>query len=133
VDPARKRRIRFVAFLSAAVLLAGALAYTTFSAASPAAQPSELLAGASAARDYELTGVVVHGTLHHDGDSLAFRVRDRSGRASVAVRYGGAVPDPFREGREILVKVRRRGAVFVGEPGSLVTKCPSKFVSRRGS
>jgi cytochrome c-type biogenesis protein CcmE len=60
-------------------------------------------------------------------------VRDRNGQASVPVRYAGTVPDPFREGREILVKVRRRGGVFVGERGSLVTKCPSKFTNVRGS
>ena len=31
MDPARKRRIRLVVALSAALLLSGALAYTTFS------------------------------------------------------------------------------------------------------
>jgi cytochrome c-type biogenesis protein CcmE len=64
-----------------------------------------------------------------EGDVLVFRVRDRSGssRASVPVRYAGAVPDPFRAGREVIVTVRRRGDVFVGQKDSLVTKCPSKF------
>jgi cytochrome c-type biogenesis protein CcmE len=56
-----------------------------------------------------------------------FRVRDRNGTASVPVSYRGAVPDPFREGREVIVTVRKRGATFVGERDSLVTKCPSKF------
>jgi len=42
VDPSRKRRIRFVVALSAAVLLAGALAYTSFSASSEARTPSQL-------------------------------------------------------------------------------------------
>jgi cytochrome c-type biogenesis protein CcmE len=37
------------------------------------------------------------------------------------------VPDPFREGREVIITVRRQGDVFVGEKDSLVTKCPSKF------
>jgi cytochrome c-type biogenesis protein CcmE len=127
----RRRRIRLVAFLSAAVLLAGALVYTTFSGASPAARPSQLLASAAPGRPYELTGVVAPGTIRHPGDALAFRVRDRGGRASVPVVYTGAVPDPFRDGREILIRVRRRGAVFVGERGSLVTKCPSKFTAKR--
>jgi cytochrome c-type biogenesis protein CcmE len=133
VDRGRKRRVRFVVSLSAAVLLGGALVYTTFSAASPAAKPSQLIGSAAGGRSYELTGVVVRGTLRHDGDALAFRVRDRDGPASVPVRYRGAVPDPFREGREIIVRVRPRGGVFVGDAGSLVTKCPSKFTARRGS
>jgi cytochrome c-type biogenesis protein CcmE len=64
---------------------------------------------------------------------LWFRVRDRGGRASVPVRYSGAVPEPFREGREIIVTVRPERGTFVGEPDSLITKCPSKFTAARGS
>jgi cytochrome c-type biogenesis protein CcmE len=71
--------------------------------------------------------------VRHAGGALAFRIRDRGGRASVPVVYTGAVPEPFREGREVIVTVRRRGAVFVGERDSLITKCPSKFTTRRGS
>jgi len=67
---------------------------------------------------------------HRDGDELIFRVGDRIGSASVSVRYAGVVPDPFRAGREVIVTVRKRGTVFVGERDSLVTKCPSKFSSQ---
>src|SRR3954471_4841575 len=100
MDPKRKRRTRLIVSLGAALLLAGALAYTSFSAASEARSPSQLR-GAAAGRSYQLTGRVVPG-YHRDGDVLVFRVRDRSGgsRASVPVRYAGAVPDPFRAGRE---------------------------------
>jgi len=49
--------------------------------------------------------------------------------AAVPVRYTGTVPDPFREGREVIVTVHRQGAGFVGERDSLVTKCPSKFTA----
>jgi cytochrome c-type biogenesis protein CcmE len=45
----------------------------------------------------------------------------------VPVSYTGAVPEPFREGREVIVTVRRQGAGFIGERDSLITKCPSKF------
>lgn len=61
------------------------------------------------------------------GDVLLFRVRDRRGGASLPVRYRGAVPDPFRAGREVIVSVREQGGSFIGAPDSLVTKCPSKF------
>lgn len=129
MDPNRKRRVRLVVALAVAVLLAGALAWTSFSAASEAKTPSQLLAGASPGRSYQLTGKVVAGSVRHRGDALEFRVRDRDGRASVPVRYTGTVPDPFREGREVIVDVRKQGSGFVGERDSLVTKCPSKFTA----
>jgi len=127
VDPARKRTIRLVVALTLAVVLAGALAYTSFSASSPAKSPSQLAATATAGRSYQLTGNVADGSVRREGDLLLFRVRDRKGTASVPVRYTGAVPDPFREGREVIVTVRKQGSGFVGERDSLVTKCPSKF------
>jgi cytochrome c-type biogenesis protein CcmE len=127
MDPARKRTIRLIAALTAAVLLAGALVYTSFSASSPAKSPSQLLAGADPGQTYKLTGKVVPGYRQH-GSTLDFRVRDRKGSASVPVRYTGAVPDPFREHREVIVTVKKgEGSVFVAERDSLVTKCPSKF------
>ena len=119
--------------LSVAALLATALVYASFSASSPAESPSQLLRGVRSGHSYQLTGTVVAGSVRHDGDALEFRVRDRSGAASVPVRYTGAVPEPFREGREVIVTVRPRGSVFVGEPDSLVTKCPSKFTSGKPS
>jgi cytochrome c-type biogenesis protein CcmE len=133
MDPSRKRKIRLVAALGAAVLLAGALAYTSFSASSEAKTPSQLASGAQPGRSYELTGKVAAGSVHHEGGALFFRVRDRSGNTSVPVRYVGAVPDPFREGREVIVDVRKQGSVFVGERDSLVTKCPSKFKAAHSS
>jgi cytochrome c-type biogenesis protein CcmE len=127
MNPKRKRKIRLVVALTAAVLLASALVYTSFSASSEARSPSQLR-DAVAGRTYELTGRVVPG-YHRKGDVLIFRVRDRTGssNATVPVRYAGAVPDPFRAGREVIVTVRRQGGVFVGQKDSLVTKCPSKF------
>jgi cytochrome c-type biogenesis protein CcmE len=133
MDPSRKRRIRLVVALTAAVVLAGALAYTSFSASSAAVQPSKLLAGADAGRSYQLTGKVVDGSIHHRGDATLFRVRDRNGRASVPVSYVGTIPDPFRDGREVIVTVRKSGPTFVGERDSLITKCPSKFTDKPAS
>jgi len=129
MDPSRKRKIRLVVALSAALVLAGALAYTSFSSSSEARTPSQLLTGADPGHSYQLTGKVVNGSVHRQGAALLFRVRDRNGTASVPVRYTGTVPDPFRQGREVIVTVRRQGDVFVGQRDSLVTKCPSKFKS----
>jgi cytochrome c-type biogenesis protein CcmE len=132
MDPSRKRRVRLVVALTAAVLLAGALVWTSFGAASEARTPSQLLASAQAGRTYQLTGKVVAGYTR-DGTVTSFRVRDRSGNASVPVRYAGALPDPFRAGREVIVDVRKEGDLYVGQPNSLVTKCPSKFTAEQKS
>jgi cytochrome c-type biogenesis protein CcmE len=125
-SPHHRRRIRATVSLTAALLLAMALAYTSFSASSEASSPGQLLRDARPGRSYQLTGTVLPG-YSRTGDTLRFRVRDRGGRASVLVDYTGEVPDPFRAGREVIVTVRRAGADFVGERDSLITKCPSKF------
>jgi cytochrome c-type biogenesis protein CcmE len=127
VDPSRKRSIRLGIALGVAVLLAGALIYTSFSAATEAKQPSQILASGVPGKSYELTGTVAAGSVQHQGDQLLFRVRDRKGTASVPVRYSGEIPDPFREGREVIVKGSLKDGQFVGQRDSLVTKCPSKF------
>jgi cytochrome c-type biogenesis protein CcmE len=133
MDPSRKRRIRLVTALTAAVLLAGGLVWTSFGAASETRSPSQLAAlTGSADQTFQLTGKVVPGYTR-DGTITNFRVRDRSGSTSVPVRYDGALPDPFRAGREVIIDVRKQGDVWVGQPDSLVTKCPSKFTAEQKS
>ncbi len=127
MDPVRKRKLRLAVALGAAVALAAALVYTSFSGSTEASKPSEIRPG----RSYELTGKVVKGSVDRDGEELRFRVRDRDGRASVPVRYTGVVPDPFREGREVIVSGRLHSGTFVAERDSLVTKCPSKFTKEK--
>jgi cytochrome c-type biogenesis protein CcmE len=131
MDPARKRKIRLVVALSAALVLAGALVWTSFGSASEAKRPSQLPRNAPG-HSYEMTGKVVPGSTRRDGEVLRFRVRDRDGSASVPVVYRGAVPDPFRDGREVIVSGEMRNGTFVGERDSLVTKCPSKFKNKPG-
>jgi len=126
MDPARKRRIRLVVALSAAVLLACALVYTSLSASNESVSPSQLTTARTGV-SYQLTGKVADGSVRERSGGVDFRVRDRSGKRSVPVAYTGAVPDPFREGREVIITVRKQGPTFVGERDSLITKCPSKF------
>ena len=126
MPPARKRKIRLVVALSAAVVLAAALVYTSLLSSNEAVTPSQLLA-AKAGASYQLTGKVVDGSIRNVDGGIDFRVRDREGTTSVPVRYVGVVPDPFRAGREVIVNVRKEGSTFIGERDSLVTKCPSKF------
>src|SRR5919202_4665443 len=126
MDPSRKRKIRLVVALTAALLLAGALLVTSFGTATAGKTPSQILA-AGGGGPYELTGKVVPGSIRHQGEKLLFRVRDRTGTESVPVSYQGIVSDTFRDGREIIVKGRLENGVFVGQRDTLTTKCPSKF------
>jgi len=128
VDPSRKRKIRLVVALSAAVLLAAGLVYTSFSASTEAKEPSQLLK-ADPSGTYDVTGTVVPGSVKRSGDELDFRISDRDGTDPIPVRYSGTVPDPFREGREVILTGRLQDGTFVGERDSLITKCPSKFTT----
>jgi cytochrome c-type biogenesis protein CcmE len=135
VDPHRKRQIRLVAALGVAVLLAVALIYTSFSAASQAKQPSELV-HAPPGTHAEITGEVVKGSVRRLGgseESISFKVVNREAEgqgAALPVTYTGTVPDPFRGGREIVLDGELlKNGVFMGERETLVTKCPSKFTT----
>ncbi len=126
---ARKRSpARLVVALSVAALLAVFLLYTAIAgSATPALSPSKLPGHAGRV---SLTGNVigpVTGDAH--GAGLRFKLRDIEGgsRATVPVVYKGTVPDLFRADRHVVVDGQLRNGVFVAVPGSLVTKCPSKY------
>jgi cytochrome c-type biogenesis protein CcmE len=129
MNPARKRTVRLVVALSAAVVLASALIYTSFSAASPALSPSQLVREAQPGRSYQLTGTVAPRSVHREGAVLNFAVEDRAGGTAIPLAYTGTVPDPFREGREVIVTVQKQGGRYIGERDSLITKCPSKYTT----
>ncbi len=127
MDQDRKRKIRLVVALTAAVLLAVALIYTSFSAGTEAREPSEVLAAGPSSETYQLTGEVKQ--YKRDGTDLEFEITDRDGGGkALPVSYSGVVPDPFREGREVIVTGRLdESGTFMAEKDSLITKCPSKF------
>ncbi len=133
MDPSRKRAIRLTVALIAALLLASALVYTSFSAGRDELTAAQLLVRAEPGRSYILAGTVLDGSVRHDGDALLFSVRDPKLKVAVPVRYTGIVPDPFRQGRGVLVTVRRHGSSFIGEQDSLTTKCPSKYQATTAS
>jgi cytochrome c-type biogenesis protein CcmE len=116
--------------LSVAAVLAVFLLYSSIAGGgTPSLRPSSL---AGHAGKVELTGVVlkpVTGDAHAGG--LHFRLRDRSGTTTVPVVYTGSVPDLFRPGRDIVVEGRLHNGVFVAVPGTLVTKCPSKYTPKK--
>jgi cytochrome c-type biogenesis protein CcmE len=114
--------------LSVAAVLAVFILYTSIAGAgTPQIQPSQLDRHPG---DVMLVGTVVpglSGDAHHDG--LHFTLKD-DGPANTArthVLYRGSVPDLFKVGRHVVVEGTLRNGVFVAKPGTLVTKCPSKY------
>jgi len=121
MDPSRKRAIRLTVALTAALLLASALVWTSFAAGQKELTASQLLSQAKPGQSYVLAGTVLAGSVRHVGTALIFRVRDPALEVSVPVIYRGIVPDPFAAGRGVLVTVRKQGTSFVGEQNSLTT------------
>jgi cytochrome c-type biogenesis protein CcmE len=119
---------RLVIALSVAAVLAVFLLYTSIAGGgNPSLSPSEL---GKRAEEVQLAGLVVgptRGDPHASG--LRFRLRDIQGdsRTTLRVLYTGSVPDLFKAGRHIVLQGRLRNGVFVAEPGSMITKCPSKY------
>jgi cytochrome c-type biogenesis protein CcmE len=128
VDPSRKRKIRLGVALCVAVLLGVALIYVSFSASDQTKEPSQILT-ASPGQKFEMNAKVIPKSVRHDGETLKFEVEDRNGGGAMPVSYQGVVPDPFRGGREIVLTGAVENGTFVGEPESLITKCPSKFTT----
>ena len=128
--PAKRSPVRLIVALSVAAVLAVFLLYTSIAGGgTPTVQPSEL---AGKTQRVSLVGRVVGqptGDAHAGG--LRFRLRDVEGTSTVRVLYRGSVPDLFRTGRDVLVDGRLRKGVFVAVPGSLVTKCPSKYTPKK--
>ena len=58
-------------------------------------------------------------------------MRDIQGshKTTVPVVYTGSVPDLFRVGRDVAIDGRLRNGVFVATPGTMITKCPSKYTA----
>ena len=118
--------------LSIAAVLAIFLLYTSIAGGgTPSIKPSQL---AGHTGRVSLTGVVVgpvSGDAH--GSGLRFRLRDRGkakGASHVAIVYTGEVSEQFKVGREIVVDGTLKNGTFVGVPGSLLTKCPSRYTAK---
>jgi cytochrome c-type biogenesis protein CcmE len=124
--PRRRSPARLVIALSVAVVLAVFLLYTSFAGgATPSLRPSQL---AGHDGTVSLAGMVV-GTVSGDarGEGMRFTLRDIDGSATVPVVYTGSVPDLFQVGRHVYLRGELKNGLFLAEPDSLVTKCPSKY------
>jgi len=129
----RKRSpARLVIALSIAAVLAIFLLYTSIAGGgTPSVRPSQL---AGRTGTVSLVGRVVGkptGDAHAGG--LRFRLRDVKDphAQAVAVVYKGSVPDLFASGRDVVIDGKLVRGVFVAAPGSMVTKCPSKYSAKK--
>ena len=126
---------RLVIALSVAAALAIFVVYTALAGNGVAQLRPSALAGHSG--DVTLVGAVV-GRVTGDAytrGGLRFRLGDIGSRTStrVPVVYHGSVPDLFKTGRHVVVEGTLRNGRFVAKPGSLVTKCPSKYAPAKSS
>lgn len=128
---ARKRSpARLIIALSIAAVLAVFLLYTSIAGGgTPSVKPSEVR---SQTGTMSVAGLVV-GPVTGDAyaGGLRFKLRDIKGDSpeTVAVLYKGSVPDLFKIGRHIVVDGELKNGIFVASPGSMVTKCPSKYTA----
>jgi cytochrome c-type biogenesis protein CcmE len=121
---------RLVVALSVAAVLAIFLVYTALAGGgTPSLKPSQL---AGHTGRVSLVGKVVGHVSgqSHSTAGMRFRVQDIGGSKSVPVVYHGSKPDLFRTGRDVVVDGRLHQGTFVAVPGTLVTKCPSKYTPK---
>lgn len=123
-------RPRLVIALVVASLLAVFLVYQGFvSTGTLLVSVSQLQSDRDGAahKKVNLTGVVM--TASGTDSPLNFVLKDDATAATVPVSYTGSVPDAFKPTRHVIVTGQMRDGVFIGEPDSLLTKCPSKYSS----
>ena len=129
----RTSPVRLILALSVACVLALFLVYFAIAGGTPQVQPSELSKHKGAV---VLTGQVVSGSIRWTGslgESVRFRLADRDGGTAVPVVYRDNPPEQFKGGRDISVHGTLRNGVFVGEKGTMVTKCPSKYQAAKSN
>ena len=124
---------RLVIALSVAAALAIFVVYTALAGSGVQQLTPSSLAGHGG--DVSLVGTVVgpvKGDAHTHG-GLRFALKDIGSATPerVPVAYHGSVPDLFKVGRHVVVEGTMRHGVFVAKPGSLVTKCPSKYAPKK--
>ena len=100
----RRKRLLFVAGIAAAMSLATALVLNALrSNIVFFYSPSQVAAKeAPAGRSFRLGGLVERGSVRRDGLTVRFVVTDTV--RSIPVRYQGALPDLFKEGKGVVAQ-----------------------------
>jgi len=81
-------------------------------------------------KELRVSGKVVKGSLRNKGGGFdhEFLLADDHG-LDLVCRYHGALPDPFKEGRNVIVQgmLQKDGSM---QASQLIVKCPSKYVEK---
>jgi cytochrome c-type biogenesis protein CcmE len=131
-----RSKARFTIALGLAALLGGALVWMAIGGSLETyAGPAQVKLGDET---YRLNGIVANGAPANaaaqaiSAEGVRFRVQDQDDPTkTVQVLYRGVVPDTFQAGREIVVTGKMEGSTFVAKRDSLLTKCPSKFQTKK--
>lgn len=135
--PRRRRRKLPWGFLLAGVAIAGAVAYLVIANTGTSAEyymtigELHTCAPSCDTRSVRVAGWVVPNTVQRDEKTqvVHFTVSDTQAASSpsMAVVYGGVVPDIFKSGIQVVVEGHVVNGVF--QASNLLAKCPSKFQS----
>ena len=118
---------RLVVALCVAAILAVFLVYTSIAGGTPSIQPSELKGRRG---EVLLAGRVATRAIGDSERGYRFWLGDVDGTGKVRVLYRDSLPDQFKVGRQIALDGQLRAGVFVGKPGTMITKCPSKYTDK---
>ena len=122
--------------LSVAAALAIFVVYTALAGNGVSDVRPSTLAGHTG--DVSLVGTVVgkpQVSAAYTKAGMRFQLKDVRSKnpARVPVVYHGSVPDLFKTGRHVVVEGTLENGVFMAKPGSLVTKCPSKYAPAKSA
>jgi cytochrome c-type biogenesis protein CcmE len=122
-------RIRFgIAAAVVVVAVLGLIGFSLSGATDYYRTPAQLLAGSyKSNQSIRVAGVVVDGTVVHDGPRTQFLVTDN--KVSLPVSTDAVLPDTFAAGVTVVVEGAMNGqGTFVAS--DVLAKCPSKFSAK---
>ena len=114
-----------IIYLIAALLFLGGVGYLVYSGLSESSVYFLNVSEAQAADQATLKNVRLFGTVSPKD------LKRSDNPKTMAVEYGGTVPDTFKEGVEVIVEGGMSGSVFKAK--TLITKCPSKYQKQNRS
>jgi cytochrome c-type biogenesis protein CcmE len=122
-------RLRFgIAAAVVAFAVAGLIGFSLSGATDYYRTPAQLLAGSYKTNQrVRVAGIVVKGTVVHDGPQTSFRIVDAG--ASIPVTTAAVLPDIFAPGLTVVAEgAMRPDGVF--SAADILAKCPSKFSAK---
>ena len=126
-------RKRFgIAAAVVALAIAGLIGFALSGATAYYRTPAELLAAGTHPTDQRVrvAGVVVKGTIRHDGAQTSFSVEDQN--VSLPVTTNAVLPDTFNDNVTVVAEgAMNAQGTFVAS--DVLAKCPSKFSAKVSS